>query len=115
MVEFDCGHHRECSRKRNPKPGDDIWCLRCHREVKMVRLVEEYRARCFTCRYSRPFGLAKIQAEIKAARHHNRNPSHEVKVLYGTEVSRVFPAQVEKLFTKALPDSKIQDVDLPPF
>lgn len=115
MVQFACGHSREWERAKKPQPLQDAWCLRCHKTVDIALVLEEYRVRCYGCRYSRPFGMARKNAEIKGAQHHNKHPDHEVKILYGDKPVHVYPIQSEQIFTKILPAGAPSELEKPPF
>lgn len=116
VVEFDCKHRREFPAKNNPPAvGDILYCLQCRDSVKVTKHLEEYRVRCSDCRYSRPFGANRLQAEIAASKHHNRYPYHEVTMWLGARTARVWPKNEQHLFAKALPGNRPSDVDVPPF
>jgi len=116
VVEFSCRHRREFPAKGNiPRRGDSIYCLSCRSETTVLKHLEEYRVRCSDCRYSRPFGANRLQAEIKASKHQNRYPYHEVKLWHGAQTVHVWKRNEAHLFAKALPGNRPSDVDVPPF
>jgi hypothetical protein len=51
----------------------------------IVTLVAEFHARCRKCKYSKPFGAARITALTKASAH-GRRTGHEVDVYQGAEL-----------------------------
>lgn len=55
----------------------------------------EYHVKCFKCGYHRYFGRAKIQAEVKAASHKQRNPTHLVRLYLGDELLRESAPQIQ--------------------
>lgn len=115
MAEFDCHHKRSFERSKCPKVNERMYCLTCRQEVTVLQIVDEYRVRCEDCTYSRPFGANRLQAEIKASRHHNRFPYHEVSLYLGTQKIHEWPKNEQHLFAKSLPGKRVSDVDLPPF
>lgn len=58
-----------------------LHCPWCHDEnqIKDV-VVNEWRANCQNCRYSRWAGMSEANAEVLANGHVRRNPKHGVKV-----------------------------------
>ncbi len=116
VIEFACKHRREFPAKGNiPAVGEAMYCLRCRAETRVIKQLEEYRVRCSDCRYSRPFGAAKIRAEIAASKHHNRFPYHEVNLWLGTRTVHTWKRNEQKLFTEPLPESGASGVDAYPF
>jgi hypothetical protein len=51
---------------------------------------DEYRIRCRNCVYSRPYGTAKLNAEIGATKHRKANPGHVVELRNGNRFVRTF-------------------------
>lgn len=100
MVNLDCPYRHSVEFVVSPpKIGETVWCLRCQEYRKVTHAPAEYRIRCRSCRYSRTFGRAKITAEMKAASHRSRNPSHTVVMYDGREVVHTFaPAPTSSLF-----------------
>ena len=116
VVEFACRHRREFTVKHNvPAIGESLYCLRCRRDTTVVKHLKEYRIRCSDCRYSRPFGANRLQAEIAASKHHNRFPNHLVTMWEGVDKAHEWARNDQKLFTKNLPRKAVDTLDLPPF
>lgn len=111
-VMMDCRHIRERRRRDNPQVGDMMWCLRCHKDVSILKVIEEFRIKCMTCRYGRLGGTRVHGAATYAVKHHRKNPSHEVLILRGLDVVKTFAPQAEKLFTEPLPPGVLE---VPPF
>lgn len=114
IVEFDCHHTREFEIRHVPPKGEIMYCLRCDDRVQVIRVVAEYRIECDECRLSRGFGAARLQAEIKGARHHNRKPWHQVRVTCNGDTIHIFKAEPDGLFTR-FGKRGTTDVELPPF
>lgn len=116
VVEFECKHRREFEAKGNiPPVGEVMICLRCRRETKVVKHLEEYRVRCSDCTYSRPFGASRLQAEIAASKHHNRFPYHQVTLWKGAAITHTWKRNEQHLFAKALQSKRPSGVDEYPF
>lgn len=114
MVLFSCFHTREKKRKDGHKPGDVLWCLRCHRDVEVRKIIEEYRVRCMGCRYGRLFGQSKLTAGRKGTAHARAHPDHEIRLYLGTEVLRTWRPELHN-FTEILPVGTPPELDTPPF
>lgn len=82
IVTFSCQHSRGF-REPAPKRGEQLVCLKCSRTVTVIAAPAEYRIRCDNCGHCKPFGRAKINAEIAAAKHRMRHPGHVVRILDG--------------------------------
>jgi hypothetical protein len=116
VVEFACHHRREFRVTDGiPQVGEKLICLQCRKGTKVVRHYEEFRIRCSNCRYGRAFGLNRLQAEIAASKHHNRNPHHMVSLWLGAQKIRKWPPNEQQLFTKTLPRNAVDNIDVPPF
>lgn len=116
VVEYECRHRREFSAGGHVPPvGENMYCLTCRRETVVIKHLDEYRVRCSDCRYSRPFGANRLQAEIAASKHHNRFPYHEVTMWKGHRSEHVWKRNEAKIFTEPLPGKRAAQVDLPPF
>jgi DNA-directed RNA polymerase subunit RPC12/RpoP len=92
QIHFDCGH-TTYYQYPYPKVREMLWCIRCRKEVRVTLSEFEYKIRCQSCRYSRPFGRARVNAEIAASKHRMRHPTHVVHLYNGGEFLRSFPAR----------------------
>lgn len=64
-------------------------------------MIDEYRARCQECRYSRRYGTAELTAKTKAT-HHALTKLHRVIVTKGDKiVEEISP----KVMQESLPDA----------
>ncbi len=86
MAVMTCRHYREFDSAHAPKKGDDMWCFRCRTWGKCESLTKEFKIWCRGCKWSRGFGRNRLQAEIKASKHHNKFPEHEVWLAEGGDV-----------------------------
>lgn len=93
-----------------PKIGELIWCRRCTEYQRVTVAPPEYRVRCRSCRLSRPFGRAKLTAEVFAAKHHTRNPAHTVALYDGQDVVQELRPQEQGLWA-----DRSQSDNNPPF
>jgi hypothetical protein len=91
LITYDCGHTQHY-KNPYPKVGEMLYCLKCRMEVRVKLAPAEWRIRCRHCVYSRPFGDARLNAEISAAKHRRNHPSHVVALFQGGELIRTFPA-----------------------
>lgn len=85
QVELQCG----CTKvfPSPPPTKDDIVLCRYHNRYETVRLVlDEWRTSCVDCTYGKPFGQARVNAEIGAAKHRQKKPGHRVEIRHGGEV-----------------------------
>ena len=112
VVEFEC-HHTRIFPNPFPKLGDLLWCIRCQKEVRVTRSANEWRIRCQTCIYSRPFGAAKLNAEVSAAKHRMKNPSHVVRIYNGNEFVRQFPDKIADRNQTVIPMRSDSDPTIP--
>lgn len=111
-VQMECFHLRERKRKDAPPVGELMWCLRCHKDKVVTAHVEQYRLKCFTCRYGRLVGTRRSGAGYQGTKHWRKNPTHDLRMFVGTEEVRRWQPQEEKIFTISLPPGA---VDTPPF
>lgn len=112
IIEFDCRHTRVFPDPA-PKVGDTLWCLRCNKDVRVVRGTNEYRIRCQNCIYSRPFGTARLNAEIAAAKHRMSHTEHVVHLYNGTEFLRRFPDRDQDRNQTVIPMTSDRDSEVP--
>lgn len=112
VIEFEC-HHTRVFQQPAPKVGDILWCPKCNRDVGVIRGVSEWRIRCQNCIYSRPFGSAKLNAEISAAKHRMRNPAHVVRIYNGSKFVRQFPDKIKDGYQTVIPMSSNGDQQAP--
>ena len=56
----------------------------------MIAGPAEWRIRCQTCMYAKPFGTARLNAEIAASRHRMSKPDHTVWLYDGHKKIREF-------------------------
>lgn len=89
VVEFSCKHVRTFDAP-SPKVGEKLWCPQCRIEVVVTRAPAEFRIRCENCTHSKPFGAAKLNAEIGAAKHRMRYPTHVVRIYDGLKIVKTF-------------------------
>lgn len=79
-----------------PEPGELLWCKHC-REYMECALIEEYRARCLDCTYSRRYGTAELTAKTKGTVHALKN-MHTVVITKGDdEVERISPKVTQEI------------------
>lgn len=53
-----------------PSPGDEIYCLRCNKTVRVVnQKTVAWKISCQDCRYAKNFGAAPMTAHIYATKH----------------------------------------------
>lgn len=112
IVEFEC-HHTRVFPDPAPKMGELLWCLRCAREVKVIRGSLEWRVRCMNCIYSRPFGAAKVNAEIAAAKHRMSHTDHVVGLYNGITLVRRFPDESRDRNQTVIPMTSDSDPEIP--
>jgi hypothetical protein len=89
-----------------PKTGERVWCFRHRHYARVKDGRAEFRARCRDCRMSRPYGAAKLSAEMSAVRH-ARAKTHTVDVLQGAKILHTITHESNGQL--AMPD------DVPPF
>lgn len=112
---LSCNHTRSYEKKKAPQAAEQVWCFKCQRHSIVMHLVLDFCVKCATCRYTRNFGAARLNAEIGATRHHRRFPHHVVNVYKGDDLHRKFgnsdtPLPVDDSACK----SEIPS-DIPPF
>ena len=74
-----------------PHLGELLWCVRCNEYKPVTDAPPFYRARCCDCHKLRTeYGVAKITAETRIARHREQHPSHTVHMYDGEVVVRTF-------------------------
>ena len=68
VVTFDCLHVVEF---KHPFPvvGQELWCVRCHKYMRVKDAPMSLKLRCRSCRYTRTFGASRLDAECKGAKH----------------------------------------------
>lgn len=88
-----------------PEIGDEIYC-RIHGSVTIVEEGIEWRLRCMSCKYSRPFGTAELTCKVSATKHAIKK-NHIVNVYLGSKLIQVSGESSEQLSFDAL--------DPPPF
>lgn len=115
MVRFVCKHTRERKRKSEPVIGVPLYCLRCHKDVPIEAVFEEYHLVCGGCRYGRLFGQGRVEAGIKGTNHARKNPDHPITLYLGEQVVRRWKPELHQIFTKILPPDTSNGLDLPPF
>ena len=120
MAVMTCRHYREFDSSHAPKKGDDMWCFRCRTWGKCESLNKEFKVWCRGCKWSRGFGRNRLQAEIKASKHHNRFPEHEVWLAEGSDVVHQWKPQPNALCGLSKISAKnrssgVEQLDLPPF
>jgi hypothetical protein len=103
---LSCLHPREFAAGQVPAEGELLWCPQCQ-EYRECATINEYRARCEDCRYSRRFGAAGLTARVRATKH-GVMKQHRVTVTCGDEVVEVISPKVTE------PISGL-GVDDPPF
>lgn len=109
LIEFECHHTREFVQP-TPKIGEVLWCFRCAESVRVIEAPAEYKLRCDDCSYSKPFGVARLNAEIAAAKHRMRHPGHTVKIFNGAKLVHSFADR----YQTAIPMMQESD-QIPPF
>jgi len=60
----------------------------------VIAAPDAYRIRCWGCVYTRAYGVAKLKAEIEAAKHRLRHPDHVVRIYNGNKFVRQFPDKI---------------------
>lgn len=77
----------ECKRilAGTPRIGQQYYCTLHKSASTITQLVAEYRARCRRCKFSKPFGAARVTALTRASAHARRT-GHEVDVWQGEEL-----------------------------
>lgn len=93
IVELEC-QHTQIFERPFPKLGEVLWCLRCRTEQTVIAAPDEWKIRCQGCIYNRAFGAAKVNAEISAAKHRLKQPSHIVRIYNGNKFVRQFPEKI---------------------
>lgn len=103
IITFDCKHTRIFPAP-SPKIGDLLWCPKCAKDVHVANAPAEWRLRCQGCGYSKPFGDARLNAEISIAKHRMKFPTHMVTLYnghnkiknYGESYQDVIPMMPER-------------------
>lgn len=90
-----------------------LWCNRCRKELVVIRGVNEWRIQCQNCIYSRPFGAAKLNAEVSAAKHRMKHPDHVVRIYSGNQFMRQFPDAKTERNQTVIPMTPERDSDIP--
>jgi hypothetical protein len=112
LVQYACKHTREKARKLEPKVGDLGWCMRCHKDVTIERVIEEYHLKCEGCSYGRLFGRDRWGAGAAGTRHARKRPDHPIVLYVGEEEVRRWRPELHQNFTKPLPSD---GPEVPPF
>jgi len=89
MVLYSC-YHTRVFKAPAPKIGEVMWCVRCRKEVVVMKAPPEIRIKCDDCSYGRGFGTARLNAEIQAAKHRLGNPTHTVHLYDGYKIAYTF-------------------------
>lgn len=107
-ILFDCKHSR-IFEDPAPKMGDLLWCPRCARNVRVESAPAEWRIRCQDCVYTRGFGRARVNAEVAAAKHRIKQPSHVVDLFDGNTKVRRFGERYQTV----IPDEVAEGSQIP--
>lgn len=102
QVTLECGHKR-LFPSPVPKVGDILWCPQCVKEQPVLHAPDEWRVVCEGCRYSRPFGAARVSAEVSAAKHRMKHNSHSVRIYNGNKHVRTFGKLCDPIVTPMIP------------
>lgn len=113
-VRFRCMHMREMKRKESDI-GTVKWCMRCHQETEIEKVIEQYRLKCMSCRFGRLAGTRRASGGYVGTKHWGKNPTHTLHMYLGMDLVRVWQPQAEEIFTKTLLSDGITEVDVPPF
>lgn len=84
QVRLEC-EHVLLFGSPSPMKGESLWCVRCQDMRRVVDAPVEYRVRCRRCAVSRPFGQARLNAEVFASKHANKY-GHRVAIYNGREL-----------------------------
>lgn len=79
-VVLDCGHSTVVD-----VTSDEVYCYRCMRVATVTERAAEYVAACLGCHWKKPFGLAKLNAQL-AADKHARRKRHRAQVWHGAKL-----------------------------
>ena len=117
MAVMECRHWRVFDSTHVPPIGDNMYCFRCKKFTTCVAHNVEFRIVCKGCKWSRSYGRSKLNAEIAASRHHQKNPEHEIWMAEGPKVIHKWKAQPNALFglSKISAKKRTETLDLPPF
>lgn len=98
IIVLECGHTLHFARNV-PLVGEVTLCLRCRTYKEVTVAPEEWRIKCQSCKHAKPFGAAKLLAEIGAARHRRQagNENHIVGIYNGAKLVRVFDGRMPTL------------------
>lgn len=113
-LAYECGHKREVKREGTPDVGEKWYCFRCHEKKRIEARIESWRIKCSDCTYSRSYGGVRLQAEVKAGRHH-RSKGHEITMYKGAEVWHVWATKITPDFTVILPSEGANEMEVPPY
>lgn len=80
-VTLEC-HHFLTFNAAPPMLDDSVYCVRCQDMRTVMEAPPEWRIRCTRCTYSRPLGVARLAAEVAAARHRQKT-GHAVRIYNG--------------------------------
>jgi hypothetical protein len=79
-VVLSCHHTLEFTAP--PMVGENVYCVRCVAMRTVENAPPEFRIRCRVCGYSRRCGVERLDAEIRASRHHTKT-GHRVSIYNG--------------------------------
>jgi hypothetical protein len=85
-IVLDCLHIIIFARKASVPVGKTVWCPKCRSEETIYGYLQEWRADCTSCRYSRRFGADRAAAFLAGQRHGTLR-GHVVSLVYDGEVS----------------------------
>lgn len=108
-ITLSCRHEIDF-RHAPPMLGDEVWCVKCQHMREVVAAPVEYRVRCKRCPYARRFGVARLKAEVAAAKHHQRT-THRVRIYNGKELIYEMPSNstADKYASEDTPLSASED------
>lgn len=107
-VVLSCSHVLYFEEGITPRKDDHIWCRYCEEYKRVESAPDAYKIDCQQCEYVRPFGAARTNAEIAAARHSISNTGHVVKMFNGRTYVRKFGQIRDENVTKTKPESNRQ-------
>lgn len=87
IVTYECDH-TAIFKTAPPRVGDTVFCIRCNTDRVVVKAPHEYRISCRVCTFGRAYGVARLAAEIAAAKHANKH-GHRVRLYDGPKLVRV--------------------------
>jgi hypothetical protein len=82
LYRLECG---EAARATETLVAGKLYCGKHHTLEKITGVVTgEWRAKCYTCRFSRWAGLSQDTAKIFAKGHNSRNRGHSAQDQFAT-------------------------------